>query len=216
MFNNHQISVITDLGQLGQNIYLRDALVVAAITTTYQLPDLPTIYQAGILTPPFEMLQRWADGDQFVLMNEYPAYLQCKECDDLIIAFLAALTIKDIFLFIPPEDLNIYGKMLLDHLYFNYGITCNFMNVRFSIQQSKIPFIISKFYMNDLMTPNEYLATYPGNYSLPQFVIGKLAEDLHPFNYVAQFQDYEAYFNNLNAAKLTANKPMVRIVGDKK
>ena len=212
MFNNHTMTLITDLNILGPSINNADFIAIAAITDS-DYPKLPNIYNAAILMPPTELLMEWADGNYLILQNEYPSYLSTKDPDDMIIALIAAMTKKNIVLYIPADEFMIYGQMLLNHLYYIYGITCNFMSTQFSINQSKIPFIISKFYLQDIMEAKTYLDLYPANQLLPQWVINKLAEDLHPFNRPATFQEYEQYFNTLNAQKMTNKINMVKIVG---
>ena len=61
---------------------------------------------------------------------------------------------------------------------------------------------MAKFYMIDCMFAKDFLAAYPANYMLPDFVINKLAEDINPFNgRPATFIEYKQFFNNLNASK---------------
>ena len=213
MFNNHAISVVTDLRILGPEINNKDFLAVAAITTN-DYPKLPNIYNASILMPPTEILMKWADGDPYILQYQYPQYLRTQIPDDMIVAIIALLTKKNIVLYIPNDEFNIFGKMLLDHLYFNYGIICNTPTTKFSIDQTKIPFLLSRFYMIDAMEPADYISAYPANALLPEFVINKLAEDLKPFDYPATFQQYADYFNKLNAAKgvSIAHPSMVKVV----
>jgi hypothetical protein len=55
--------------------------------------------------------------------------------------------------------------------------------------------------MIDVMTAEDYLAAYPANAPLPEFVINKLAEEMKPFSQPATFQQYADHFNKLNAAK---------------
>ena len=158
----------------------------------------------------------WADNQPLVLQNEYPKYLMTKDPDDMLVALIAALTKKNIILYIPRDEFDVFGMILLNHIYYIYGITCNFMMTKFSICQSKIPYIISKFYMIDVMSMNDYLALYPANAKLPDFVINKMAMENQVFNRPATFQEYADYFNQLNASKLNNSQPnqMVRIVGD--
>ena len=63
--------------------------------------------------------------------------------------------------------------------------------------------------MMNVMDPNDYLATYPANYILPDAVINKLAEDLHPFNQPATFEQYRDYFNKINASKALRREPVM-------
>ena len=208
IFNGHTMSLVVDLSLIQNEIRNVDFVTVAAITTEdYQA--FPNIHYAGILIPPTELLMEWADGNSLALQNEYPRYLMTKECDDMIVALIAAMTQRNIILYIPQEEFNVFGMMLLNHIYYMYGIICNTPTTQFSIDQNKIPFIISKFYLMDVMDPDVYLASYPANYALPDFVIQKLAEDLRPFNRPAMFEEYRAYFNKLNASKAQTPKIMM-------
>lgn len=201
LFKNNEMSIITDLNLLGNDINNFDLLTIAAITNDY--PNHPNIYNASILVPPTELLMRWADNEPLVLENNYPLYLASKEADDMIIALLAALTKKNVILYIPNDEFSIYGPLLLNHIYYMYGITCNgpAPNFKFSIIPDKIPFILSKFYMIDVIEYEDYMASYPANALLPQFVIGKMATEINPFNRPASFEEYANYFNNINASK---------------
>ena len=212
MFNNHTMSLVTDLSLIANDIRNIDFVTVAAITTS-DYPDAPNVYYAGVLIPPTEILMRWADGDQQALQIEYPRYLLEKDCDDMIVALIAALTQKNIILYIPLDEYNVFGPMLLSHIYYMYGIICNTPTTQFSLNTSKIPFIISKFYMMDVMEAQVFLDSYPGNYQLPDFVINKLALDLHPFNYPASYEEYKNYFNALNASKQQRKRMTAPIEG---
>lgn len=200
MFNGNTMSVVTDLNIIGPEINNIDFISVAAITTTYNYPQLPNIYNASILVPPTDILMAWADNIPLVLQNEYPKYLISKEPDEMIVALIAAMTKKNIILYIPKDEFNIFGPILLNHLYFTYGITCNFNNMQFRIEPMKIPFIISKFFMMDLMEPMDYIELYPSHVLLPEWVINKLAMQLNPFNgRQTSFAEYYNYFNALNS-----------------
>lgn len=212
MFNNHTMSLVTDLSLIANDIRNIDFVTVAAITTS-DYPDAPNVYYAGVLIPPTEILMQWADGNQQVLQIEYPKYLLEKDCDDMIVALIAALTQKNIILYIPLDEYNVFGPMLLSHIYYMYGIICNTPTTQFSVNTSKIPFIMAKFYMMDVMEAQMFLDSYPGNYQLPDFVINKLAQDLHPFNYPASFEEYKNYFNALNASKQQRKRMTAPIEG---
>lgn len=216
MFNDHQMSLVHDLAIIGPQINNIDFIAIAAITTS-DYPKLSNIYNASILIPPTEMLMRWADGDQFVIQNEYPRYLLSQVPNEMIISLLALLTKKNVILYIPMDEFNVFGKYLLDYIYFTYGIVCNTQNTQFSADQSKLPFIMAQFYMIDVMSANDFIEAYPASYSLPPFIINKLAEDLRPFPGPATFEQYSDYFNNLNRSKgiSIADPSMVKVV-DKK
>ena len=66
--------------------------------------------------------------------------------------------------------------------------------------------------MMDLMEPMDYIRSYPGNLLLPQFVINKLAMDLHPFQNGATFQQYAEYFNNLVAQNMNGTQQVIKRV----
>ena len=209
MFNNHSMTVVTDAVVLASFSKEIDFFTIAAITTS-DYPEYQNIYNAGVLVPPTQVLMDWANGAPYVLENEYPRYLSSRDPDEMIVALIAAMTKRNIILYIPYEDFKVFGMILLNHIYFQYGITCNFGATPFSVNPVKIPFIMAKFYMTDLMTANEFLSAYPGNAMLPEFTILKLADDLHPFNRPANFNEYAAYFNQVNASKLQEMQKMVR------
>ena len=210
MFNNHFMTVLTDY----QQTYTMDPSqnLVASISVDVT-PDNPVVKYAGILVPPTDMLMSWVDGNILIMQNQYPYYLATKECDDLITALLAALCVKNVYLYMPQESFNIFGQALLDYLYYNYGIQISPNG--FNVDQSKVPYIMSKFYALGLMDVNEYLDAYPGMYSLPDFVIQKLTIDLDPFQGIPKsFEECKSYFNQLLASKLLnqPKKQMVHIV----
>lgn len=215
LFQNHQMTMVTDLNMAAQQIQNIDFVTVAAVCL--EQFNAPNIYDASILLPPTELLMRWADGDPYILQTEYPRYLmQNKDADDMIVAILAALAKKDIIMYIPDADYRVYGPILLNHIYVTYGIIMNTMTTRFSFDVTKLPFVISKFYMMDLMEANDYLQSYPGRYQLPKFVIPKLATELHPFDgQLTTIEQYENYFNQIVAGNQTNGLVSIAKVVDK-
>lgn len=217
MFNGHTMSLVTDLNMIQAQINDFNFLSVAAITTS-DYPNHPNIYNASILMPPTEVLMAWAEGQPLVMQNEYPRYLMSKDPDDMIVALIAAMTKRNIVLYIPQDEFNIYGNILLNHIYYIYGITCNFMGTQFSVDQTKIPYIISKFYTIGVMSYEDFMAMYPANALLPEFVIQKMAREV-PIQSIGTmtFQEYADYFNGVNASKAAqTSKQMVTIVSDQK
>ena len=213
MFNGHAMILCNDLNLMSNEIKNIDYFTVAAITSS-EIPALPNVFYAGILMPPTQLLFAWADGVPNILQTEYPRYLMTQDCDDMIIAFIAALTKKNVILYIPWDEYKVYGLMLLNHIYYTYGITLLTPNTQFIFDMNKIPIIISKFYMMNIMEAQDFLNLYPANYQLPDFVINKLAQDLHPFNQPADWAQYADYFNKLNASKSISQpkRQMIRMV----
>lgn len=217
MFNNHVMTLATDLAPFANEIRNFDYFIVAAVTSS-EIPTAPNIFYAGILMPPTELLMRWGDsypgsGNEFVLQTEYPRYLDTIDCDNMIVAILAALTKRNVILYIPLEEFKVYGDVLLQHIAYRYGIVLQTAYTQFSINPNMIPLIASKFYMLDVMDADVYLSLFPANYTLPDWVIQKLAIDLHPFATPATFEQYRDYFNQINASKATAKKiPLIRLV----
>ena len=206
------LSAVLDLNTLGPAINDPEFMAVAAVTTG-PYPSIPTIYDASILVPPTELLMNWADNWR-ILNTEYPKYLASEDPDDMIVALLATLIRRNVVLYIPPDEFNAFGMLLLNHIYYTYGFTCNFGNTNFAVDESKRGYLVSKFYMLDLMDPDDYTQSYPGNAPLPMFVIKKLEADMHPFNEPVPFEMLVQYFNDLNRAKLKGQIPrqMVTIV----
>jgi hypothetical protein len=208
MFNNHTMSIITDLRQVGPEINDKDFMILAAIADPGSYPDHPNVYNASILMPPFEILSAWANGDPYAMTTEYLAYLNTREPDEMLVVLLAALTKKNVVLYIPHDEYLVFGMQLVDHIRLTYGISCITPIGQFNIDLSRMPFLMSKFYVLDMMDAQTYLELYPSNYVLPQFVIGKLMGDFKPFPYAASMQEYEAYFNDLNARTNPAQHKM--------
>lgn len=197
IFKNNTMTMVTDARLIGNEINNKDFVTVVSVCNTDSLCKHPNVYDASILMPPTEILMAWADGNVLVMNTAYPQYLiNNKDADDMVIALLAALTKKNIILYIPNDEFSIFGPQLLQHIYFMYGITMNTPTSRFSFDENKLPMIISKFYMMGLMEPMDYISSYPPA-PLPPFVIGKLADELKPFDRPATFQEYVNYFNNL-------------------
>lgn len=211
MFNGHTMTLVQDLNILGEALLNKDFLKVAAVTSE-KYPDLENIYYAGVLMPPIDLSMDFADGKVESMQIQYPQYLMSKECDEFIIALIAAMTKMNIVIYIPPEEFSIFGQLLLNHIYYVYGIILNTPTTQFTVLEQKIPFILAKFYMIDCMFADDFLAAYPANYMLPDFVINKLAEDVNPFNgRPATFIEYKQFFNNLNASK-AQQKPKVQMM----
>lgn len=206
MFKNNTMTAVTHLGIVARDILDIDRFVVAAITTN-PYPEAPNIHYAGILMPPTWMLMRWAEGDMYVLQTEYPKYLATKDCDEMIIALLAVLSQRNVILYIPQDEFDIFGPVFLNHLYYTYGIIVNTPTTMFSVDVNKYPLIMSKFYLMNIMTAEDYLASFPAQYQLPEWVINKLAMDLQPFPNGGTFNDYQAYFNKMNMSKMV-RKPL--------
>lgn len=197
LFKNNTMSLVTDLNMVTNVIQDTDFVIVAAITDSINF-GMSNIYNAGILMPPTDVLMSWADGDQLSMQNRYPYYLMsCKEADDMIMALLAALTKKNVIIYIPRDEYNIFGVYFLNHMHYTYGITMNTPMTQFSFDISKLPFILCKFYIMDLMSGQDFIASYPKNAQIIPFVMDKLIAEFRPFNVPTSYQDYANYFNNL-------------------
>ena len=194
LFKNNTMSLVTDINLVGEQIKNVDYVIVAGITDA----NIDGVFNAAILIPPTQMLMAWADGVPYVIQNNYPAYLSnCKEADDMIVSLLAALTRKNVVVYIPNDEFRIFGTEFLNHMYYTYGIIMNTPNTNFTFDITKLPLVLSKFYMMDLISPDDYLKSYPSTCALPAFVINKLNMELRPFgNAMCSFEQYANYFNN--------------------
>lgn len=212
LFKNNTMTLITDLRNIGPEINNTDFVAIACVDGLSDFKNHPNAYDASILLPPTELLMAWADGNQIAMRVEYPKYLACdKDADDMIIALITALTKKNIIIYIPQDEYDIFGPILIQHIYFQYGIVMNTPTTAFSFDESKLPLLISKFYMMDLMEPMDYINSYPRSLALPPFVINKLATDLHPFEN-ATFEQYAEYFNKMVAQKSSGEETVIRRV----
>ena len=120
IFSGHKMYMITDLNVLGNNILNTDMLIVASVTD--KSDPSQNIYCASVLIPPTELLMRWADGDPVVMQNQYPQYLMnSMDADEMITSLIAVLMRKDVYIYIPQSEFNIFGMNLLNHIYYVYG-----------------------------------------------------------------------------------------------
>lgn len=207
--------LVHDLNEIGPAINDINRVAVAAICDSSFATSSPNIYNAAVLVPPVDILMTWADGAPYIMENQYPMYLNNnQDADDMIVALLAAMTTKDIFLYIPRDEFDIFGMVLLNHIYMNYGITVNIPGVSaFYFDASRTPLILSKFFMMDVMDAQDYLASFPNNLRLPDFVINKLVMTLQPPELAnATFEQCAEYFNNMIGKSVAT--PMFRMVKD--
>ncbi len=196
LFKNNIMSLVTDPSFLGPEINNSDYVSVACVSGSDSYMNHPNVHDCSILLPPTDMMMAWVDG-KIILQNEYPKYLLSKDPDDMIVALLSALTKKNIILYIPEDDNGIFATTLFNHLRFTYGITMRTPTTYFAFDYNKLPLLLSKFYMIEVMDPMDYLKSYPQQLLLPEWVIPKLAQELHPFNHQASFQEYANYFNGI-------------------
>ena len=200
MFNNHTMSVVTDMNFL-LNIQQDYQNYIVATITQLPLIGVPNnIYYAGILYPPTELLMEWADGNN-VLAVEYPKYLMSGDCDDMIVALIGSVTQNNVILYIPQDEFNIFGRILLDHIYYLYGVVCNTPTTQFYVVPEKLPLLTVKFYLLDLMDGRVFLESYPENYNIPDAVLIRLSEELAPYNSFRDMQECRQYFDSLRGTK---------------
>jgi hypothetical protein len=220
------MTALDDLRILGPSINDVDLLTIAAVTTDGQYPDLPNIHEVSILIPPTELMMCYFDtvnenpAAEAIFKSEYAKYLDTKDPDDMIVSLLAALTVRNVVIYIPHDEFRLFGDVLLNHIYYRYGIICNFRNTVFNFDVTKVPFIMSKFYMIGVMEAQVYLKSYPINVQMPPFVIDALYDEVRPNNVPVSFMEKVAYIDNLrrNMMPKPENlKPMVSVVsrGDK-
>ena len=214
LFKNHQMIMVTNQQLLNRYIYDFDYNVVAGITDQ----QIPGVLNASVLMPPTELLMAWADGDNNAIINGYRMYLNSQCPDELIVSLLAALTKKNVILYMPKDDFNVYGNIFLDYLNIAYGIKVGFLveenpyGTPFMFDSNAFPLIISKFYMMDVMSANDFLNSYPPNTNLYPFVVNKLAAELRPYGRnQASFQQYAEFFEYDINKRHNVNKMIVPI-----
>lgn len=201
MFNNHTMSLVTDVNMIGPVINNFDFVTVAAITTN--IPRHPNFYNASILMPPTEALMEWADGNIEIYSDIYYKYLIYDElCDSFILSLIAALTKKNVILYIPEDEVSIYSNILLRVLYDKYGIVVSTPYNRFFFNIARLPYILCGFYNLGVMEGKDFIDAYPPEaLPLPDHIIYKLAQDLKPFNRQAAYGEYVEYFTKLILSK---------------
>jgi hypothetical protein len=219
--------VITDLNMLGNNINNSEFLVVVAVCDKGEYMPHPNIYNISSLQPSTNILMRWADCNDpmsanAIMNSEYRAYLSMEDNDEIIVSMLAALCKKDVFIYIPQSTFEIFGPVLIDHIYQMYGVMAGFnFDGRFFVNINMQPRLLTKLYAYNFMDSITYLESYPTMINLPVEIISKLITDMRPnigSGRPISFDQYMAYFNDLNRKTTpTIDMPtMVNFIGDKK
>lgn len=200
MLGKFQMSVVT-LESTAIDLANRPNYKIAMLSGDTNLLSHPNIYDASILVPPTELIMLWADGNIIAMTNQYPLYLNNKDQDEMILALIAASYTKNIVLFMSDAEFDMYGSILLLHIYNKYGIQCTLNGYgKFWVDYSKLHNIINGFFMMDLINGKTYLEAYPTNIDFPQYVIPKLIEYFgDPFEgKTMRYSDYYWHFKEMN------------------
>ena len=158
---------------------------------------------ASILLPDYDTMALEVNGDISSYESRYHAYLDSGTAFEMILALIAALMKGTaIILFVPPEASGLmYPITLMEHFLYRFGIQIAFENIPFAYQENFTPIIVKYMYLNDLITPVEYLY-YAGSSWCTAEILKKLTADSR---LVLTEQEAYAYFSNMQADILKEN-----------
>lgn len=212
--NGCSISLVTDANML-RGLVNNPAVVIVALTANPNELPKPNnnIHVFSDLVPPTPLLMMWADGAQAQFLSGYNYELANNPaCHNVIITLLATLVNNNVVLYIPQDEFDIFGMALLEYIRFIFGITVNSLFSVFSFDDTKIPFILSCFYMEGYMTHEDFIASYPkGLQFYDPAVLFKLGQDFGIMTLnVADLASY--FFNMCNANYQQQLVPLIRRV----
>lgn len=161
----------------------------------------PSCLTATCLLPDYEAVSHFIDGDMQGFHNLYIHMLASPECNMYFISILSAI-INNIplgFIF-GTEDIEAEAMVeILQYFRMTYGITLGiqyptitgWMDPNYAIQNEVA------LYLNNLLTPQEFLMMYPEDGPLDQSVMIKLTYELNPpikdRNNIHEFENYFRY-----------------------
>lgn len=187
---------------------------------TGMYPNWPNIMWGSILLPPYEALSKMVDGDNQAFVSIYTHYLFSPECDDYITVIIAGwlLRNKDIVIYLDDShsEMGIL-QTLLNHICTVYGVIISENSPTQIVHSSYHAYIISKFYMHDIISATDVFMMWPTNVRLlnqSEFIM-KLLFDIKPAIPCSENKDpglqylsYYDYFSQmLEAAKAHKKVP---------
>lgn len=187
------------------------------IAITESVPELsifpPGLVNLGtILCPNVETMAAELDGEYEVSDMMYREYLTGLVQDQFIVLMLAAIYKgTNVLLYMPRDEYTglTFKNVLLDHVFKMYGVVIGTPEVQFGFDPNFLPIILSKFYLYDYISLDEFVMKYPENMGLNKDVVYKMTNDIKPVIMSSDFNVFHDYFVNYIRNCHQANKPLI-------
>ena len=174
-------------------------LVIGEFSNDPQFNMMVNASSASIFLPPYEAACAECDGNLPAFENLYSAYLNSHDVVEMILVIIRALIMgKNITLYLSPDEASTaYSKVLLNHLFINYGIQTAIPEngVFFSFNPAFSNKILDLLYLYEYINFAELFTLYDGNHINPM-LINKLVIELNPYTMDRSAQWYQNYFDN--------------------
>lgn len=179
------ISITNNIGVIREMLFSNvENVKFLCLDDEGQLPlNHPNVLGASCLLPPMEALIAEADGDEKLFDSIYFEHFN----EPFIFQFTTALIISlyngmNLVLYYPELDTNIVPK-LRQHFFQRYGIWIGIMGTPdcCKYDMSCTPMWLDFIYLQNAMTPMEFLLQYPTKAKIQQNIMDKLLLDLQPY-----------------------------------
>lgn len=183
--------------------YNNERIVILAENLRNSLPINPDIITFGsILLPSYNAVEAELNGDLNLFARIYSQDLMSTVQDRFIVLLLAALAKGiNILLYIEKDEYySLHFKdVLATHIYNAYGVMIGNERTKFGVDESYSPIILSKFYLYDYISSQDFLRTYPVGLDIPLDTLSKLTMEYRPYVVSPSSEAYNAYFKNFIA-----------------
>ena len=176
------------------------------------------VNMGSVLTPNVETMNAELDQEYDVSDHMYREYLSGSVQDKFIILMLTALYKgTNILLYIPKDEYTefTFKNVLLSHIYQLYGVVVGTPEVQFGFDPNYFPLILSKMYLYDYITSDEFVMQYPEDIGLFPDVVMKLTMDINPYINSNNPEDFHRYFleyiKNCHKNNVPLTIPIMRV-----
>lgn len=164
---------------------------------------------ATSLVPDYQTLSLHVDGNEQGFVQMYTASLNSKAAMEMLSIILVCLYRGTNIMFYLPQEasgLN-FVQYLLQFIKLNFGIETQTKSTQFGFDPAFTGRIIELLYLNDLVSPQEFLIY---SESLDDLSLRKLVNDLHPMvKDPKNLDEIIQWFSNYKDAIISANKPLI-------
>lgn len=173
----------------------------------------PNIIKGTLLLPPPQAMIAEADGNERLYDEIYSNYLLSPKIKFFIGSLIACLYKGMQVIFYIPSDFNNTILKFSHHLFGLYGIHPGIVGAKIPeisnwyFKDSFIPMWLCMLYMNNVISPHDYLYLYPIELIIPEDVMGKLINDINPYgtninsmiNYIASLHRDIKFYRNIES-----------------
>lgn len=178
------ITFTSNIDILRSAMYDKTCRIVAMMDNVDSIiQTIPNVSPASILLPPYAAISAFLDNDKNTFFNEYFIHLGSKEADAFICLILAASARGiNILLYVPRDEAENLGFVdaFTQYMISAYGVYIgNDNGAPFNFDICHTANVLCRLYLHDFISYQELLVAYPPNTVMADYLIPKLALELH-------------------------------------